>query len=1042
MDKEEEKKSLEAMLKDAAIDKYGLKGVMADIEAVKPLLEQVKAGQEMIRGEDGKTPEIGKDYLTEADQKRILEAITPKKGEHYFDGEDGGDGKTPIKGVDYFTQEERADMLRQATPIKGTDYFTSEELSDVKQEITPVKGKDYNDGANPTPEQFIEVIKGLKGKDAAAFSQTVGAKIDISHVRNAGSFIFNGKKYKTEELMHGGGVGGGGGTPGGVQYDVQLNDGSGGFAGSDNLNFQGGYLTINGDSGYGQLQWLNTPVSAGYGGAGINGTATPIIVGAANGDLSIWSSQAMNFSADAGSTNMLQINANGTIDIGSLASLTSQFVIADLNGELSSQALLVDGVTITGDGINTPLTASGGGGGVVVSVVGTTNRITVDSTDPANPIVNISGSYVGQSSITTLGTVSTGTWSATAIGLSRGGTGVDLSGVAKGGLIAGTGAGTVAVTVVGSNGKVLTADSSATGGVSWQTPTTGTVTSVSGTSARITSTGGTTPVIDIDATYVGQTSITTLGTIATGTWSATTIALNKGGTGQTTKAAAFDALQPMTTGGDIIYGGASGTGTRLANGSSGQVLTSGGTTVAPTWATITAAGLTVGTSTITSGTTTRILYDNAGVLGEYTLTGTGTVVVMATSPTITTAALGSSTATTQSPSDNSTKLATTAYVDAAVLGQNFKEATLVATTANLVGVYLSNVFTYTATGTNAIDGVTLALGNRVLVKNQITTFQNGWYVVTTAGAIGVAGVLTRSTDANTSAEFKTGDSSFVTSGTANSNTTWAYTGVDSPTLGTDAITYAQTAGQGSFTQGAGITITGNSIALTAPVTVALGGTNATSASITSFNNITGYTASGATGTTSTNLVFSTSPTLVTPTLGAALATSINGLIITTTTGTLTMTNSKTLAVTNTLTLSGTDSTVMTFPTTTATIARTDAAQTFTGTQTVSLLNTTPQALSVTSNAATADISHGIQNFTNSSASAMTITLTTTSAADGQWKEIRIYDFSAVAQGITFVNTENSLTSVPTTSNGSTTLPLSVLFQFNGSTSKWRCLASS
>lgn len=57
-----------------------------------------------------------------------------------------------------------------------------------------------------------------------------------------------------------------------------------------------------------------------------------------------------------------------------------------------------------------------------------------------------------------------------------------------------------------------------------------------------------------------------------------------GGTGQTTKAPAFDALSPMTTGGDIIYGGASGTGTRLANGSSGQVLTSAGGTSAPTWA--------------------------------------------------------------------------------------------------------------------------------------------------------------------------------------------------------------------------------------------------------------------------------------------------------------------------------------------------------------------------------------------------------------------------------------------------------------------------
>ena len=61
----------------------------------------------------------------------------------------------------------------------------------------------------------------------------------------------------------------------------------------------------------------------------------------------------------------------------------------------------------------------------------------------------------------------------------------------------------------------------------------------------------------------------------------------------------------------------------------------------------------------------------------------------------------------------------------------------------------------------------------------------------------------------------------------------------------------------------------------------------------------------------------------------------NGLTVTTTTGTLTITNGKTLAASNTLTLAGTDSTTMTFPSTSASIARTDAAQTFTGTQTFS-----------------------------------------------------------------------------------------------------------
>lgn len=60
----------------------------------------------------------------------------------------------------------------------------------------------------------------------------------------------------------------------------------------------------------------------------------------------------------------------------------------------------------------------------------------------------------------------------------------------------------------------------------------------------------------------------------------------------------------------------------------------------------------------------------------------------------------------------------------------------------------------------------------------------------------------------------------------------------------------------------------------------------------------------------------------------------NGLTVSTTTGTLTITNLKTLSVSNTITLAGTDSTTMTFPATSATIARTDAAQTFTGSQTV------------------------------------------------------------------------------------------------------------
>lgn len=65
----------------------------------------------------------------------------------------------------------------------------------------------------------------------------------------------------------------------------------------------------------------------------------------------------------------------------------------------------------------------------------------------------------------------------------------------------------------------------------------------------------------------------------------TPVSIANGGTGQTTANAGFNALSPMTTGGDLIYGGASGVGTRLVNGSAGQVLQSNGTTLAPTWIT-------------------------------------------------------------------------------------------------------------------------------------------------------------------------------------------------------------------------------------------------------------------------------------------------------------------------------------------------------------------------------------------------------------------------------------------------------------------------
>jgi hypothetical protein len=78
-------------------------------------------------------------------------------------------------------------------------------------------------------------------------------------------------------------------------------------------------------------------------------------------------------------------------------------------------------------------------------------------------------------------------------------------------------------------------------------------------------------------------STTGSGTLTWTTPSSGTIAVANGGTGATTKSAGFDALSPMTTAGDMIYGGVSGTGTRLAKGNNGTVLTMENNV--PTWLT-------------------------------------------------------------------------------------------------------------------------------------------------------------------------------------------------------------------------------------------------------------------------------------------------------------------------------------------------------------------------------------------------------------------------------------------------------------------------
>lgn len=150
------------------------------------------------------------------------------------------------------------------------------------------------------------------------------------------------------------------------------------------------------------------------------------------------------------------------------------------------------------------------------------------------------------------------------------------------------------------------------------------------------------------------------------------------------------------------------------------------------------------------------------------------------------------------PQDVSTKN----YVDNAVAGLVWKSPVRVASTVNIA------VATALVTA-SVIDGVTVATGDRVLLKNQAAPAENGIYIVAATGP------ASRSTDANTPAQL-VGAAVYVESGTVAASQVYNLTSpttVAGFTLGTTAISWTQFSGASVATAGAGLTATGNIFAV-------------------------------------------------------------------------------------------------------------------------------------------------------------------------------------------------------------------------------------
>ena len=232
---------------------------------------------------------------------------------------------------------------------------------------------------------------------------------------------------------------------------------------------------------------------------------------------------------------------------------------------------------------------------------------------------------------------------------------------------------------------------------------------------------------------------------------------------------------------------------------------------------------TIGSSTLTLGATTTDIAGITSLVVDDITTNGQTISTTASNKDINLSPHGTGSVIVPSGYEDragfqSQSLANKAYVDQVAQGLDAKPSAKAASTANLSATYDNGTAGVGATLTNSgsqaaltLDGVTLVVADRILIKDQTTAAQNGIYVVTTVGDGSSNWVLTRATPEDQPAELSGGSFVFVEEGTAGGNNGYVFTHTGAPTFGTTALDVSQFSGAGQVIAGDALSKTGNTL---------------------------------------------------------------------------------------------------------------------------------------------------------------------------------------------------------------------------------------